>query len=90
MTPDRAEAYERLVRTLAEIEAVVSDSEQECIREAAEALLFSNESGCVLPNSRSVEVAIRLRTSGRVTEDQLDGLLECLAGCGPGVPQAAG
>ena len=68
-------------------EAKLNGSEEEQIREAADALLFSNdmdagpEAKIALDGVR--ELTRRLAGTGRWTPDAADRLLEDIAGCGP-------
>jgi hypothetical protein len=88
MTSRRAQSYGRVVETLRSAgETKLHAAEEEQIREAADALLFSDdmdtgtEAKLALDGVR--ELMRRLAGTGRWTPDAADRLLEDIAGCGP-------
>jgi hypothetical protein len=88
MTRERAQAYGRVMRTLAEIgSAKLLPAEQERIRAAADTLVLSSGRAAdagVGPALADVEVLVeRLVDSERWTEERAAQLLDDVAACGP-------
>ena len=92
MTSDRAKAYRRVVRTVREMgPAKLWPSEQACIREAADTLLF-----CRVLEGADARTAFaaattltdRLIDAGRWTSSRARALLDDIWACGPGAGAA--
>jgi hypothetical protein len=88
MTSRRAQSYGRVMETLRSLgESKLHASEEDQIREAADALLFCDdidtgpEAKLALDGVR--ELTRRLAGTGRWTPDAAARLLEDVAGCGP-------
>lgn len=86
MTSDRAQAYGRVMKTVDDIGATkLQAGETERIRDAADALLFSETPPAdVLADVR--DLTRHLAESGRWTDERADRLLEDIEGCGPLTP----
>lgn len=85
VTSERAQAYGRVVATIDQIGATkLSEDEQSTIRDAADALLFSDEVGPQTPELMSArELLDRLVESERWLEETAERLLADLESCGP-------
>jgi hypothetical protein len=87
MTSRRAQAYGRVMETLRSAgEARLQTREEDQLREAADTLLFCDDTGG--PDARIALDQVRqltagLVTSGRWTRAAADRLLEDVAACGP-------
>lgn len=69
MTPERTQAYGRIVHTLAELgPSKLLEAEQECVRDAADSLIFTSN--------------LRSESSAREALARVEGLCERLVGCG--------
>jgi hypothetical protein len=91
MNSDRTQAYGRIVKTLEDLgPAKLLDAEQECIREAADTLIFaSGPDQHVLDAVEGVRtLAGHLAESGRWTEERATKLVDDLSACGPLAPVA--
>jgi hypothetical protein len=90
MTPDRANAYRRVASTLRDVApAKLWPSEQACIREAADTLLFS--SAMESKDARTAFTAVAMLTeklvdAERWTDSRARQLLDDIWECGPGAP----
>jgi hypothetical protein len=89
MTSDRAKAYRHVVTTLRDMgPAKLLPSEQACIREAADVLLFCSDLDGEDARTAFVAVATlldRLTQAGRWTGSRARRLLDDIWACGPGV-----
>jgi hypothetical protein len=88
MTSARALAYRRVVETLREIgPAKLWPREQSCIRDAADALLFSadleHDAGARAALAALTALADDLTQSGRLMAVRADRLLDDIWACGP-------
>ena len=93
MTSDRSQAYGRVVATLRDVgPAKLNDSEQQRIRDAADALFFCedivNDAGARVAVSDVTALARTLVESDRWSEDRARQLLDDVLGCGPVTPVA--
>src|SRR3954471_21996742 len=88
MTNDRAKAYRRVVRTAREVgPAKLWPSEQACIREAADTLLFCRDldgADALAAFSAAGTLPHRLIDAGRWTSSGACRLLDDAWACGPG------
>lgn len=88
MTNDRAKAYRRVVRTVREVgPAKLWPSEQACIREAADTLLFCRDldgEDARAAFSAAATLTDRLIDAGRWTSSGACRLLDDVWACGPG------
>jgi hypothetical protein len=88
MTNDRAKAYRRVVRTVREVgPAKLWPSEQACIREAADTLLFSRDlEGADARTAFAAATTLTdgLIDGGRWTSSRARALLDDIWACGPG------
>ena len=86
MTPDRSQAYGRVMKTLEDLgPAKLHDLERARIRNAADALLFAGEHDpAALDAVADAErLASALIDSGRWTAESARRLADDVAGCGP-------
>lgn len=84
MTSERAQAYGRVIKTLADLgPAKLHADEQDLIREAADTLLFAEDSSATEALDRVDELTVRLVESGRLLDDTADRLLRDLEDSGP-------
>jgi hypothetical protein len=84
MNSERSQAYGRVMKHLADLgPAKLHDDEQALIREAADTLLFTEDSGAEQALDRVDELASRLVDSGRLLEETADRLVSDLEDCGP-------
>ncbi len=88
MTPERAQAYGRIMRVVAAEGAErLEPSEQAVLREAADALFFSHdvpgdpEASQAL--TRADDLAEKLMAAGRWSPDHAERVLQDLEACGP-------
>jgi hypothetical protein len=82
MTSERADAYGRVIKALADLGPTkLHEDEQQVIREAADALLFE-ESRWNAEHAEARELIVRLVESERLLEETADRLLGDLAACG--------
>ena len=92
VTSDRAQAYGRVVRTLDDLgQAKLNASEQERIREVADALLFSDDptDDVVRRALEDIEtLAETLTTAGRWSDERARRLVGDVTACGPLAPVA--
>ena len=94
MTTDRATSYRRVLKTLRDLgPAKLWPSEQDRIREAADALLFCDDlatdpeaSGAF---AAAAELSVDLVDAGRWTRERALELMSDIWGCGPGYVPAA-
>jgi hypothetical protein len=92
MSPERASAYRRVMHTLVELgPSKLLDEEQERVRSAADALIFSHEplddeARDALTDTQTLCRA--LIESGRWQEPTAKRLAEDVAACGPERPEA--
>jgi len=88
MTSDRAKAYRRVVRTVRDMgPAKLLPSEQTCVREAADTLLFCRDldgEEARATFAAAAELTDRLIESGRWTDSRGRLLLDDIWACGPG------
>jgi hypothetical protein len=91
MTSERTKAYGRVVRTLEEVgPAKLLPTEQERIREAADALIFAAGADDARAAIEDVEaLAEHLVGSGRWTAERTQQLVDDLMACGPVAPVAS-
>jgi hypothetical protein len=84
MTSERADAYGRVMKALADLGPTkLHDDEQQVIRDAADALLFEeSHSGSAAALTQARELTARLVESDRLLEETADRLLGDLAACG--------
>ena len=89
MTSDRTKAYRHVVTTLRDMgPAKLSPSEQACIREAADILLFCGDLDGEDARTAFATVAAltdHLIEAGRWTNSRVRRLLDDIWACGPGV-----
>ena len=84
MNSERSQAYGRVMKTLSDLgPAKLHADEQELIRDAADTLLFTEDSGAGKVLDRVDELASRLVESGRLLEETAEKLLSDLEDCGP-------
>ncbi len=88
MTTNRARAYGRVVNLIEELgPAKLHPSEQQAIREAADALLFSfdvaSDDDARAALERLDVVMDGLVTGGRLLAETADAILDAVEGCGP-------
>ena len=84
MNSERSQAYGRVMKTLNDLgPAKLHTDEQELIREAADALLFTEDAGAEKVLDRVDELVTRLVESGRLLEETADRLVNDLEDCGP-------
>jgi hypothetical protein len=90
MSPDRTQAYMRVMRTLDELGPTkLHGLEQDVIRDAADSLIFAAsaseaEAGTAIAN---IEALVEhLSGSGRWLPERAAGLLEDILACGPHAP----
>jgi hypothetical protein len=84
MNSERSQAYGRVMKTLADLgPAKLHDDEQQLIRDAADELLFTDDSGAEKVLERVDELAARLVDAGRLLEETAEKLLSDLEDCGP-------
>jgi hypothetical protein len=91
MNAERAAAYGRVMKTLSDMgPAKLQQSEQDLIREAADAMLFSDtladDPHAQMAFDALQELAERLVESERWMFQTADRLMEDVEQCGPGVP----
>lgn len=89
MTNVRATAYGRVVATLRDIgPAKLWPSEQDCIREAADALLFchdpSNDAAACSAFAAAAELTVNLVDAERWPRESAQRLIDDIWACGPG------
>jgi chemotaxis regulatin CheY-phosphate phosphatase CheZ len=99
MTTNRARAYGRVMTLIDELGAAkLHPGEQQAIRDAADALLFSmdvaSDAEAKEALDRLDDVVDRLVAAERLTEETADALLDAVEACGPqteplAVPSAA-
>ena len=88
MTSERSQAYGRVMQTIGDVgTAKLTETEQERIRAAADALFFC-EDVAADPDARAAvddvtELAANLVASGRWLEESARRLLDEVLGCGP-------
>jgi anti-anti-sigma factor len=80
---DRIQAYRRVTEKLDGLSSVLSESEADWIRDAADRLVLSQNTDCAWFGTETVKLALDLVGSGRVSEDRVDTLLDDLFRCGP-------
>ena len=85
MTPERTQAYGRVVQTLEELGPTkLLPAEQARIREAADTLIFATDLAEARDALRDMgALAEHLLSSGRWLEERVDTLIADLLGCGP-------
>lgn len=84
MNSERSQAYGRVMKTLSDLgPAKLHDDEQQLIRDAADALLFTEDAGADPVLDRIDQLASRLVDSGRLLEETADKLISDLEDCGP-------
>jgi hypothetical protein len=84
MTSERAQAYGRVMKTLSDLgPAKLHDNEQELIRDAADTLLFAEDSTATKALEDVDELATRLVDSGRLLDETAHRLLRDLEDTGP-------
>lgn len=84
MNSERSQAYGRVVKTLADLgPAKLHEHEQDVIRDAADTLLFSEDSSAEQALSEVEGLAANLVESGRLLEDTAEQLLRDLEDTGP-------
>lgn len=86
MTSERAQAYGRVIRLLADKgPSKLQPAEDELVRAAADSLLFGEADDPAAAEARAeAEILARhLLESGRWEESEVSSLLDALAGCGP-------
>lgn len=84
MNSERSQAYGRVMTTLSDLgPAKLHDDEQQLIRDAADALLFTEDAGADPVLDRIDQLASRLVDSGRLLEETADKLISDLEDCGP-------
>lgn len=90
MTSERAQSYGRVTRLLDEVGATkLQPSEQASVREAADALFFSEgDAGARAAMAEAEALVDRLVASERWTRERADDLLDAIAGCGPATVRA--
>jgi hypothetical protein len=93
MTSDRAQAYGRVVRTVADLAASkLLPSEQDRVREAADTLFFCEDVGADAGARAALDdleaLTRHLVESGRWTEARARRLADDVGACGPLVPVA--
>jgi hypothetical protein len=90
MTPDRTQAYARVMRTLEDLGPTkLHGLEQDVIRDAADALIFSAAPSEADARSamENVEVLVaHLSDSGRWSVERASELLDDVMACGPDAP----
>jgi hypothetical protein len=90
MSPDRTQAYTRVMRTLDDLgPAKLHGLEQEVIRDAADALIFA--ASCDEDEARSALANLealtgQLADSGRWSPERAAELFDEVRGCGPDAP----
>jgi hypothetical protein len=89
MTSERSQAYGRVMRTLAELgPSKLLPSEQDRLRDAADALLFSEDprdDATLDAMADARALAAHLVGAGRWSESRAAELADDLTGCGPAV-----
>lgn len=80
---DRVRAYRRVTEQLDDLSTVLSESEADWIRDAADSLVLCQSEDCTWFGTETVKLALDLVGSGRVSEDGVDTLLDDLFRCGP-------
>jgi hypothetical protein len=96
VTSQRAEAYGRVMKALADLGAAkLHAPEQATLREAADSLLFcedfSEDAGAHQALAKAGRLRVRLEDAERLTAETLDRLLFDVQACGPvaaGLPLA--
>lgn len=88
MTSQRAEAYARVMKTIADLAtAKLHPAEQDTLREAADALLFCEDfaadAGAGEALAKAGRLRARLEEAQRLTAETLDRLLFDIQACGP-------
>lgn len=87
MTSERAQAYGRVMRILAEVgPSKLQPAEQERIRDAADALLFAEAEQHEVTDTAVAdieELAGHLVASDRWTQERSDELIAAVTACGP-------
>ena len=84
MTSERAEAYGRVMKTLADLgPAKLHPDEQETIREAADMVFFAENGDVAEAIGRVDELATRLVDSGRMLQETAERLLRDVEDAGP-------
>ena len=85
MTTDRAQAYGRVMQTLSDIGATkLLETEQQRVRDAADALLFADTPGAAREATADAEaLTTHLADTDRWSAERADQLLEDLLACGP-------
>jgi hypothetical protein len=90
MNSERTQAYGRVIKTLEDVgPAKLQPAEQDCIREAADTLIFAadlDEARAALADAEAL--AEHLTASGRWTAESADALVQNLQACGPVAPVA--
>ena len=88
MTTNRARAYGRVIALIDQIGSTkLHDDEQRAIRDAADALLFTNDA-LTDPDARRAmarlhDVLDRLVATDRVLRETADRIVDAVEGCGP-------
>jgi hypothetical protein len=88
VTSERAEAYGRVMKTLADLAtAKLHEGEAATLREAADSLLFCNDlsedAGAHQALAKVGDLCVRLEEAERLTPEALDRLLLDIQACGP-------
>jgi len=92
LTPERANAYGRVIKTLSDLGPTkLHDDEQQVIRDAADALLLDEHPSTRAPVAlaEARELIARLEESDRLLPETGRRLLDDLALCGHASPMAA-
>ena len=85
MNSERSQAYGRVMKTLADIgPAKLHEGEQEVIRDAADAMFFSDDARPEVVLNRADELVTRLVAAGRLLDETAGQILSDLEDCGPG------
>ena len=90
MTSERTQAYDRVVRTLDDVDPTkLHADEQARVREAADTLIFAATAAEVHDTLEDVEaLGERLVATGRWSEERASELVQDLVACGPLAPVA--
>jgi anti-sigma B factor antagonist len=80
---DRVRAYRRVTKQLDGLSSVLSESEADWIRDAADRLVLCQSTDNAWFGSETVKLALDLVDSGRVSQGGVDALLDDLFRCGP-------
>lgn len=85
MTTDRAQAYGRVMQTLADVGPTkLLEDEQQRVRDAADALLFADTAEAARGATSDAEaLTTHLTETDRWSAERADQLLEDLLACGP-------